>query len=45
MYPVADVELPPKFAQLPIPQTKLLLDDDEVNENSSAWIAQMLKAF
>ncbi len=45
MYPVADVELPPKFAQLPVPQTKLLLDDEQVNENSSTWIAQMLAAF
>ncbi|MCF6326380.1 MAG: thiamine ABC transporter substrate binding subunit [Devosiaceae bacterium] len=45
MYPVANIELPPKFAQLPIPQTKLLLDDEQVNESSSTWIAQMLAAF
>jgi len=45
MYPVADIELPDKFSQLPIPELKLLLDDDEVTRNSARWIAQMLAAF
>jgi len=45
MYPVADIELPQKFSQLPVPERQLLLDDDEVTKNSTAWIAEMLAAF
>jgi len=45
MYPVADIELPEKFALLPVPQNKLLLPDDTVNNNRTLWISQMLAAF
>lgn len=44
MFPVARVTLPTGFDQLIDPANKLLLDDEQVGQNSAVWIEEMLGA-
>jgi thiamine transport system substrate-binding protein len=46
MFPVVDLgaELDPAFATLPQPEKTLVLSDDDILANSSAWIDEMLAA-
>lgn len=45
MYPAVPVELPPAFAELPVPTHSFLLAPEQIAANKAAWVDEFTRAF